>query len=406
MIGHSFRTLEELPYIPTMQNNRTSSRTNWSLLSFSRRFALAVAAGTALVTVALAQAQAPGDPSRAQGGGAAPAGAGGATVPQTAAAAKSEEPPTEAERVIDAAIKKLAAIQSVSAELVTNVEMLNQKFTINGRYLKAPNKRVYLRLAVAGLPDTSSTTLQVCDGETLWDYQRVLDAQYYRKMSIKPVMERLDSPDLDPSIKEKATNQMGFSGPETLLVGLRKMIKFDQKEEGEFAGKKVWVLHGVWKSRQGLVLPNAQPVPATGPLPYYVPSLATLYLGKDDSWPYKMLLLGRVPTDLLDTRRRGPDGRPQGALRSIERPAPTRIELIYSDVKLNVTIRVDEFAFQAPPAANVDDNTETVVTTLDKAIQMEQQRKKSEATRKDGAMIEPIDIPSTPIEKTPKGAEP
>jgi outer membrane lipoprotein-sorting protein len=348
--------------------------------------------------VGLAFAQAPADRPQAPGpaapSSAAPAAGAARADSASAAAPIAEEPPTDAERIIDAAIKKIAAFEFVSAEFVVHVEMLNQKFSINGKYLKAPEKRVYFRQTVAGLPDSSSTSLQICDGETMWDYQRVLDSEFYRKLSIKPVLERLESKELDPAIKEKAVSQMGFSGPETLLVSLRKIIRFDQKEEGKLDGKNVWILRGKWKSRQGLVAPNSQPVQANGPLPYYVPSDASLFLGKDDSWPYKLLLAGRVPSDVLDTRRKGPDGRPIGALRSIERPAPTRIELVYSDVKFNVRIRVEEFAFQPPPAANVEDNTESIVTLLDKAIQTEAAKKKTEETRKDGPQIDPIDIPT------------
>jgi outer membrane lipoprotein-sorting protein len=378
-----------------MLNNRTSSLSAFTLK-------LLPAPLVSSVLLGLAFAQAPTGPAQAPPGAMPTAGSTG----QAAAPARPDEPPTEAERFIDGAIKKIAGLQSISADLSQYVEMLNQKFSITGKFLKAAKNRVYLRLTVAGLPDTSSTTLQICDGETLWDFQRVLDSQFYRKLSIKPVLERLESPDLDPRIKEQAISQMGFAGPEALLVSLRKVIRFTLKEDGKLDGKNVWILRGTWKSRQGLVMPNSQPVPATGPLPYYVPSDATLYLGKDDSWPYKVVLVGRVPSDLLDTRRQGPDGRRIGALRSIERPTPSRLEMVYSEVKLNAPIKVDEFAFQAPPGANVEDNTEAIVTTLDKAIQMESARKKSEASRKEGPEIDAIDVPSTSIEKTPKGAVP
>ena len=70
--------------------------------------------------------------------------------PGGAPAAQPEEPPTEAERLIDAAIKKLAKLQSVAADLLEYVDMLDQKFTIKGRYLRAPNARVKLQLTVYG----------------------------------------------------------------------------------------------------------------------------------------------------------------------------------------------------------------------------------------------------------------
>ena len=140
--------------------------------------------------------------------------------------------------------------------------------------------------------------MQVCDGETLWDYQQIFDSKSYRKLSIKPVFERLNSPDMDPKIRDQLVTQLGFSGPEALLVGLRKSIKFDIKEEDTLDGMPVWVLRGTWRNRSGLVGPDQRPLPATGPLPAYVPSVATLTVGKDDGWPYKLVMVGKVPTIL------------------------------------------------------------------------------------------------------------
>ncbi len=390
MIGLSKTALEELPYIPTMLNNRSIHG-----LVLGSTHALVYL--TVLAPFAGAQTLPSDPPATASPSARSTQPAGPAAAPD-----KPDEPATEPELFLDAAAKKLGALNSVAADVEESVDMLGQKFTLKGRYLKAPGRRVYLRLSVAGLPDSGGTMLQVCDGETLWDYQQVLEAQYYRRLSVKPVMERLSSPDLDPRLREQATAQMGFAGPETLLLGLRKVMKFDQKEPGELDGRKVWLFRGTWKSRQGLVMPNNQPVPPTGALPFYVPSDATLYLGVDDSWPYKLVLVGRQTTDLIDTRRRGPDGRVVGSQRSIEKPTPSRIELSYLNVKLNPTIKVEEFAFTAPPQAQVEDNTEAIVKGLDKALESEAARKKSEAAKKDGAVLDQsIDVsvpksPSTP----------
>jgi len=405
MIGHSLRTLEELPYIRTMLKNLTIF-----MRPIAVNLVLAAIIGTIVAARAFSQ-NAAGGPLQTHGAGApsaaAPSSNSAAAGVAGKAAQTSQEPPTEAEAIIDKAIKKITDLQSVAADLQEDVEMLSQKFSIKGRFLKAPNRHIYFRMSLprlddssgtsAGLRDSGGTTLQICDGETLWDYQRILDSEVYHRLSIKPILERLNSPELDPRLRDQALNSMGFAGPETLLAGLRKYIKFDQKENGELDGKQVWVLRGTWKNRQGIVTFNSQPVPPTGPLPPYVPSLATLYLGKEDSWPYKLDLVGRQITELVDTRPRGPDGRPIGARRTIERPTPTRIVLFYSNVKLNANIRVDEFAFQAPANVNVDDNTDLIIKGLDQAIATEAARKKNEAAQKNGPVLDtPIDIPAQP----------
>jgi outer membrane lipoprotein-sorting protein len=337
-------------------------------------------------------------PAQQQAGPAAPAS-------PAAPAEAPPEPPTKAELLIDSAAKAIANVEWVAADLVQSVQMLNLNYSIKGRYMKAPNSRVYLRLTVSGLPDATGTTLQVCDGETLWYYQEVLKNQSYRRVTIKPILERLNSPDIDPRSKSLAITEIGLAGPETLLINLRKTLKFDQvPEEGELDGKKVWILHGVWRTRQGLNGPDSRPVNAVGSLPPYIPANAVLYLGKDN-WPYKLVLVGQKPSALYDVRRVGPDGKVIGSKSSIERVVPTSIDLVYSNVKLNVKIKVDEFAFQAPPSAPVDDGTETYIKILDQAIQSEIQRKKNEAAKKDGPVIDhAIDLPPSPDDtaKTPR----
>ena len=208
---------------------------------------------------------------------------------------------------------------------------------------------------------------------------------------------------MDPKTRDQILNQMGFAGPDALLVGLRKSVRFDQKEEDTLDGKAMWVLRGTWRNRNGLVGPDQRPLPATGPLPAFVPSLATLYLGKDDGWPYRMELLGKVPTVLLDTRRVGPDGKVIGSRSSIERVDASEIKLVYSNVQFNVAVRPEEFAFQAPPNATVEDNTEIIIKGLDQAIQVQAMQKRAEAARQEGPVLDqPIDIPKPPADPTPK----
>jgi outer membrane lipoprotein-sorting protein len=337
-----------------------------------------------------AAGKAAGAPGATGGPGGGPA-TGQGVVPTPPA----EEPPTEAEKAIDEAIKKIGKLQSVAADLEQHVEMLNQKFTITGRYLRAPNTRLYVLLTVSGgLPDTTGRFLQVCDGETLWEYELVLDQSFYRRLSIKPILERLNSPDLDPELRTRATTQMGVAGPETLMVGLRKTLRFDQREEAVLDGKKVWKYHGTWKNRQGLTF-NAQPVNPLGPLPPYIPMDATLFLGMDDGWPYKLSLLGREASDLADIRKKGPDGKIVGSKSSREKIPRTTITMTYSNVKLNAVIRQDEFVFQAPANASVADDTESLLKTLDRALEASAQKKKTDAASKDGVILDqPIAVPA------------
>ena len=375
-----------------MLNNRTIPiRLGLLCLAFAGVFA-----GLTVSRLAAQQVPPPAQDS-AGGKAAAPAGAPGSVAAGAPGApgAAAEEPPTEAERAIDLAVLKIGKLQSVSAKIEQEVEMLNQKFKITGVYMKAPSARIYSLLELAeGLPDSKGRFLQVCDGETLWDYELVLDQAYYRKWTIKPILERLNSPDLDPEARLRAMTQLGMAGPETLLIGLRKSLKFDIKEATVLAGRKVFRLHGTWKSRQGLQF-DSRPVAATGVLPPYIPMDGNLYLGVDDSWPYHLTLEGRAASALFETRRIGPDGRPIGSKASMEKVPRSKIILTYSDVKLNAPIRNDEFVFQPPPNAPVADDTDALVKNLDHALEQAALKKKTDAASKDGEMLnQPIEVPA------------
>ena len=219
-----------------------------------------------------------------------------------------------AEHLLDEAIIQVARLDSVSADLLQTVEMLNQTFTINGHYLKAPGRQLASSSPSAGPPAHNLTTLQVCDGETLWDFQEIADTRIFTRLTLKPIIERLAAADLDPKTKETTFAQIGISGVDSLLAGLRSFYKFTKvdAEPGMVDDKPVWVLHGTWSSTRGLLAVNT---PGSPPrlLPPYIPGEATVYLGKSDYWPYKVVLAGTQPAVPLDTRRRGLNGEPIGA---------------------------------------------------------------------------------------------
>jgi outer membrane lipoprotein-sorting protein len=372
-----------MPYIPTMP---------------IYRLVPAIAVSLLIPLAALAQQ----DPATGPSGLVPGAFPGQAAIPGT----PKEEPPTDAEKTLDDAVARLKKLASFSADIVQTVDMLSQKFEIKGVYLKASDNRVYLKLAVSGLGDTPATTLQVCDGTTLWDYQQVLDSQTYRKLSIKAVIKKLNDPVLDASTREQILSRLGFAGPETMLAGLRKAVRFNQKSDETFEGKKVWVLRGQWKDRSGLVGPNQQPLSATMPLPPYIPSNIAVWIGQEDGWPIKVEMIGNATSMLKESRQLGPDGRPMGPNKPPPKVDPSKILLRYSNIKLNPELTTATFAFQAPPdAKGVQDGTDEILNYLDQVIQAETMRKKAEAAKSDPVISGELNVPtptSTPAPAPPK----
>lgn len=281
------------------------------------------------------------------------------------------EPPTEAEKFIDEAIKKVRALKSVSADITQTAEILNQKFVLKGQYLKDAGHKVRLQLTLSGLDSATGSMLQVCDGEVLWDVQQVIDSQSYRKRKIGEILKKVNDPRMDPVLREQILAQLGFAGPEALLQGLRKSIKFENMSDDTYEGQKVVVVQGEWKDRSALVAPGQAPLPTNAPLPAYVPSIVRAWIGKENGWPYQIRLVGRAPSEInLNQALIGPDGRP------IRRPAagpkvvPSSMMLTYSNVKLNPTLKPEQFAFTAPPSVTgqVADDTEEFLSVLDRVL--------------------------------------
>jgi hypothetical protein len=330
-----------------------------------------------------------------------------ATTPGTTTTEAAPAPPTEAEQTLDAAIEKIQKIQAVEAEVQQDVRMLGQKFQVKGRFLRAPQYRVYLLLELSGLGNAKGTMLQVCDGVTFWDYKKVLDQPDLRKRTLAPIVEKLESPDCDAELRDRVMSSLGFAGPDALLVGLRKAVSFTQKEEGELGGKKVWVLRGRWSDRASLTGPDQPPMRTNDPLPPYVPSLVSVWIGQEDGWPYQVKLSGRALSIMersKDTREIGPDGRPVG--RQVAPPSvqPSEITLTYSRVQLDPRLTPDQFAFQPPndPNIRVIDETQVIANDLANVLAERAARRKAEAAR-DGStdLPQPITVPRPPADASP-----
>jgi outer membrane lipoprotein-sorting protein len=356
------------------------------------RTLLALVTAAALPLLALAQTPDPAAPS--------------AGTPATAPEAAKPEP-TEAEKVLDEAIDKVKKVQAVAANVQQDVEILGQKFQIKGRYLRAPQYRVYLLLELTGLGNARGTMLQVCDGATFWDYKKVLDQPDLRKRTLAPIIEKLESPDADAELRDRVLSSLGFAGPDALLVGLRKAVHFNQKEEGELDGRKVWIIRGRWTDLASLTSPDQPPLRLADPIPPYVPSLVYAWIGQEDGWPYRVELSGRklgVMEQRKDIREIGPDGRPVGRPITPPNVQPSKIILTYSQVELDPRLTPDQFAFQPPndPNIRVIDETQMIANDLTNVLAERAARRKAEAAREGATDLDrSIPVPTPPADAAP-----
>ena len=327
--------------------------------------------------------------ARAQGP--APAANPAAAPPADPAASAFPPVATPAELILDQAIDALRKMDRVAAKIHQKVDMLNQKFEIQGEYFKEVGHKVRLKLDLTGLAGADATMLQVSDGKTRWDYQKVFTRANYRKLDLVPVLDRLKNPALDPTFRDLVTANLGFGGPEALLRGFRRDARFDQTENTTRDGRKVVIVRGTWTKRDGLLGNRNQMLSPTAPLPPYIPSIIQITLGEDDHWPYEVQMIGKVPSGVAleeDLRPIGQDGRPIGVKRPAPKIDPSRLTLEYT-LQSPDTITPGQFVFQAPtdPSNPVEDDTEKFLALLDQSIAAETERKNAEAAKKEAEPI-------------------
>jgi hypothetical protein len=309
-----------------------------------------------------------------------------------------------AEHMIDVGTVEVRKMERIAAKIEQDVDMLNQKFKLEGNYYKDTGHRIRLQLNLVEMAgESKSTMLQVCDGKILWDFQRVLKMESYRKREIAPILEKLKDPVLDENFRILVLSNMGFGGPEAMLSGLRKAVQFDQMLPDKLDGVDVWIISGTWRDRTNLMGANDRPLPPTASLPPYIPSNVRVFLGKIDAWPYKIEMIGNAPSLLQeDTRAIDPaTGRPVGQPRKPPKVDPSRITLRY---KLLPPAEIKEglFKFDAPAdvaSTSVNDETKEFLGMLDQVIEGEKQKKKAAAAKAEADQpikVPPIDVPSPP----------
>ena len=246
--------------------------------------------------------------------------------------------------------------------------MLNQAITIKGRYLKAPNLRVYLRLTVTGLPgyerdDASGLRWRNPVGlpgrPRFADVPQVERQAHHRAPELSRARHQAQGAGHDPDGLRRPGDPTGRSAAGLPL----------RTEGGRGApGQEGLDLSRIVAEQAGIGRdPTRGPSSRAGSCPRTFPVTPHFTWERTTAGRTSLSCKAGSPHP-LDTRKVGPDGRRIGSMSSIEKTDPSWIELLYLNVKLNPAIRVEEFAFQAPPTATVDDSTEMIVRGLDQAI--------------------------------------
>ncbi len=208
-------------------------------------------------------------------------------------------------QVLEAAVRTLESRRSISAKIFQEVDLFDKRLIGSGVYLEqragypsgdhCPLMRLELRIQ---LGDKTSSLVQVCDGQYLWTYQKLLGRGVLHRLDVARAMQGLRQIGEMPR-QDKAGALPGLGGLPKLLRGLHAAFDFYNAQRGMLKlqddSLPVWQLRGRWKPEMLVkVLPKQKKAIEAGKpadlskLPEHLPDHVLLMLGHDDLFPYRI----------------------------------------------------------------------------------------------------------------------
>lgn len=259
---------------------------------------------------------------------------------------------SDADKKLDEAIAKIEALATYQAGIRQTTEMLGYKFTSEGRCAFGPDYRMLYELTVHMTDrETKGTLLEVCDGRRHIRSQKILDTHDVIELNVEAIREIIEKPVFKKEARDELVRELGFSGIVPLLRGLRNTQRFDTIEEDTLGDAPVFILKGTW--RDEVLNPTGSGArgqkPTITQMPAHIPSKTTLWLGKEDGWPHRMLLesakKGATPPTVITLEFLNPQigGELPASLFAIELPADVKSHDQTPDYKRMLTALLQKF---------------------------------------------------------------
>jgi hypothetical protein len=236
---------------------------------------------------------------------------------------------------------------SISAKVRQKIDLLGRPLVGSGIYLqqgRGPQRQLRFELKLQASPKTNST-LQICDGTTLWIHEDLTDRKNLSRVDVARLRAaRPKSPPGPPS-----NVWLALGGLPKLLMNLDSTFRFGPLAESRLDALPVWTLEGQWKrAKLAELLPaqkgaiEAGQAADTRNLPPNLPDCVVLHLGCDDLFPYVIEYWRSQPADT--SAKPSPRGKLLAVLEMFE-------------VQFGATIDPGRFAYQ-PGALQPIDRTQ------------------------------------------------
>ena len=199
--------------------------------------------------------------------------------------------------LLAASIRTLESYRSISAEILHEVDLFDQRLVGSGQYWEQRQGRPLIRLVLKlQVGDKTSSLQQVCDGQFLWTNRNLHGQSKLTRLDVARAEQALRQT-ADAAPREDLHVLPGIGGLAKVLRGLSTAFEFTSAEPGRWGKEQrpVWRLHGQWRLRwltkilpdQKEALEAGEP-PELSKLPPHLPDRVVLLLGQDDLFPYRM----------------------------------------------------------------------------------------------------------------------
>jgi hypothetical protein len=215
----------------------------------------------------------------------------------------SQSSPPKPQILLDRAVRAVETRSFISAQIKQHGELIGQQITGVGQYYELPKEpipRIHLELTMQ-VGSVSTSLVLVCNGTTLWTYRKLPNGEKLSKLDAVRAMTALKQV-ADKRPREAIATLPGLGGLGRLMRGLNSQFEFTSVVAEQLDGLPVWKLSGGWKPAQlARLLPNQKDAidkgrtPDLTRLPGHLPDSVTLYLGKEDCFPFRIDYLRSVP---------------------------------------------------------------------------------------------------------------
>jgi hypothetical protein len=204
--------------------------------------------------------------------------------------------PSEGDRLMDRAARRLAEWPSLGVRLRQRVTLYGQEAVGSGVYMQQQTSRglllrMELKLQVAG---RLTTLQQICDGRFLWVRSELPDSTSLGRVDLARLRDAAQQAGNGPPT-DWASGNLALGGLPRLMSSLRDHFQFGAPEPGQSEQAQMWVVEGQWKPViLAKLLPGqvdsllAGSAPDLTGLPPHLPSHIRVVLCQEDLFPLQI----------------------------------------------------------------------------------------------------------------------